>query len=194
MENIVKKLGGVHRFANDNSDYERTMEFVENKMGSIPERMVVDFSLQYGNSVFNNQIVIKSNCQSIFLSDRLVELGLIFGFGSYKRNIMQIIQTYYINEQINSRFYPICEGYPGDIIYYSLEKESYGHIFYWHHEAIEELDRFLISDSFYNFLNGLFVEKNKDTLLDITDEELIRINKRRVRVGLPLIDKNGNVI
>lgn len=195
MKNIIEKLGGIKTINKDASTNEEIIAFVKKTMGCLPENVVIDFSMLYGNSVFNKQVVIESIHQSRFLSDGIVEIGLIFGMGTYKYNVEQIIRMYYVDEQIKSKFYPICEGYPGDIIYYSLEEGSFGQILYWHHESVEGQDTFLISNSFNEFLEGLYVKRNKEIDIPIvTDDELAKINERRKKVGLPLIDKNKKII
>lgn len=87
----------------------------------------------------------------------------------------------------------ICEGYPGDIIFYSLEKSVFGKIYYWHHESDIGKDILLIANSFIDFIKGLNCEIEEEKFMEeLSDEELKNINEKRRKVGLPLIDKYRN--
>jgi hypothetical protein len=128
-------------------------------MGVLPEDEIINFAKEYGFSMFNNSIYIKSMEKNDFLVDGEIELGIIYGFGNSINSIKWIIETYFKEEQLNKRFYPLFEGYPGDIIFYSLEKETFGKIYYWHHESDIGDDIMLIKNSFKDFFNGLHFEE-----------------------------------
>lgn len=191
-DNKIYNLGGVKFLEKkENIDIDSYLKHIESIMGEIPSMQVLKFSKEYGFSIFRNKVFIKAIQSSDFIKDK-IEIGVIFGFGEFKNNIKNIIDRYYKEEQINCKFYPLCEGFPGDIIYYSLDKETFGKVFYWHHDANIGEDITLISGSFEDFINNLFSEKEEDKLDVLSDEELKSINEKRKKVGLPLIDKYRN--
>jgi len=93
------------------------------------------------------------------------------------------------------KFFPIFDGYPGDIIYYSLEKNSFGKISYWHHGSdIEEKDIFIAS-TLDEFIDTFFIDDENDiNEKPLSNEELEQINAKRKKVGLSPIDKFKNII
>jgi hypothetical protein len=65
----------------------------------------------------------------------------------------------------------LFEGYPGDVIFYSLESNTKGKIFYWHHEADIGVDTWLIANSFTEFMEKLYftievVEEQEELLTE----------------------------
>jgi hypothetical protein len=190
----IKKLGGIERIAEtDENDIQDNIEYTKNIMMVLPEDEIINFTKEYGFSMFKNEVLIKSNEKNYFLKNGKIELGIIYGFGKSNDSVKEIIETYYIEEQLNKKFYPLFEGYPGDIIFYSLEKETFGKIYYWHHESEPGKDILLIKNTFEEFINGLYSKKIKEEKLKIlSDEELKNVNERRKNFGLPLIDKYGN--
>lgn len=168
---------------------------MEDIMGDIPDTETLEFIKEFGFSIFNNHIMIKSIDKSQFLSTGEIEIGLIFGFGKGTDSISSTIEKYNSPDQINSKFFPLFEGYPGDIIFYSLEAFTKGQIYYWHHEADINTDKTLIAKSFKEFINKLYVkDEEMEVLEELSEIELESINNRRKKVGLPLIDKFRNEI
>lgn len=193
LENKIIELGGITYLEKSENEIENYLVHIEKTMNSLPEKQVIDFSRKYGFSIFKNKVSIKSVERSSFINNGKIDLGIIYGFGKYKNNIKKIIETYYIEEQINYKFYPICEGHPGDIIFYSLEKNTFGKIYYWHHESDISKDILLIANSFMDFIEGLNCEIEEEKFMEeLSDEELKNINEKRRKVGLPLIDKYRN--
>ena len=191
----IKKLGGVERIEEMDEKYiQENNEYVKNIMGVLPEDAIINFLKEYGFSMFNNNVCIKSDEKNDFLLDGTIELGIIYGFGRNRNSVEEIVKTYYIEEQINQRFYPLFEGYPGDIVFYSLEKETFGKIYYWHHESERGKDILLIKKSFNEFFNKLYFEEEKVKIEVLSREELKRVNENRQKFGLPLIDKYKNII
>lgn len=163
-------------------------------IGIIPEKQVIDFIESYGFSTFKNSVMVKTIEKSSFLSSGEIELGLIFGFGDGTDSIKDVIDTYSTKEQLNWKFFPLFEGYPGDIIFYSLEPETKGKIYYWHHEGDINADKSLIANSFEEFKNLYLRQEEEEEEAELSADELASVNERRKRIGLPLIDKNRNEI
>lgn len=200
MNSIQKKitdLGGVKFLdeRNKNQNANDNLTYAESVVGALPEQRVIDFIKEYGFSTFKNYVMIKAIEKSSFLSSGEIELGLIFGFGDGIDSVKDAIDTYFIEEQLNWKFFPLFEGYPGDIIFYSLEPETKGKIYYWHHEGDINADKSLIANSFEEFINNLYLrQEEEEEEPELSADELASVNERRKRVGLPLIDKNRNEI
>jgi hypothetical protein len=158
----VKTLGGVEHIEESDKKYvQENIEYVENIMGILPEDEILKFTEEYGFSMFNNNVYIKSKEKNDFLADGEIELGIIYGFGESRNSIKEIIKTYFKEEQLNKKFYPLFEGYPGDIIFYSLEKETFGKMYYWHHESEIEKDIILIKNSFEELIKDIYFIKEE---------------------------------
>jgi len=200
MSNLFKKiddLGGVKYLKSQNSEssHDEGLSFVKKAMGNVPENEVSEFVSKFGNSRFTKDVFGKNSNKSGFLQSGKVEIGTIFGWGKSSKSIESIIDQYYSVDQINLKFFPLFEGYPGDIIYYSLEENSLGKIYYWHHESDIDEEDILIADSFYHFIDTFYIEyeDNVDEK-PLSDNELEQINTKRKKVGLPPIDKFKNII
>lgn len=194
----IKSLGDIiFREERERHNAHYTLEFIKSVMDALPEQRVIDFIKEYGFSTFKNYVMIKPIEKSSFLSSGEIELGLIFGFGDETDSVKDAIDTYFIEEQLNWKFFPLFEGYPGDIIFYSLEPETKGKIYYWHHEGDINADKSLIANSFEEFINNLYLrqeDEEEEEQPELSADELASVNERRKRVGLPLIDKNRNEI
>lgn len=197
IQNKIKSLGGVKPLLKTemNNNADNDIETIIDIMNDIPEIQVVNFIKEYGFSLFKNHVMIKPIDKSRFLSSGEIELGLIFGFGKGTNGISSAIEKYYSEDQINNKFFPLFEGYPGDIVFYSLEPSTKGEIYYWHHEADINDDKLLITKSFEEFISNLYAKAQEPEILaDLSDIELNAVNQRRKKVGLPLIDKSRNII
>jgi hypothetical protein len=197
LANRIEDLGGVKFLDNQNLESLRdeSLAFVEKIMGALLETDVVELISQFGNSRFNNDVFAKTINKSKFLQSEEIEIGTLFGWGESKESVQSIIKQYHTVDQVNLRFFPLFEGYPGDIIYYSLEEDSFGKIYYWHHESFLDDEAVCIANSLSDFVDTFFIEK--ETIVEekpLSDEELEQINIKRKKVGLPLIDKFKNII
>ncbi|AMP99847.1 hypothetical protein AY601_2973 [Pedobacter cryoconitis] len=194
----IKSLGDIifRKKREERHNTHHTLEFIKSVMDALPEQRVIDFIKEYGFSTFKNYVMIKSFEKSSFLSSGEIKLGLIFGFGDGTDSVKDAIDTYFIEEQLNWKFFPLFEGYPGDIIFYSLEPETRGKIYYWHHEGDINADKSLIANSFEEFINNLYLKQKEEEEEEpeLSADELASVNERRKRVGLPLIVKNRNEI
>lgn len=190
----ITRLGGVKQSGKRpvTSDLPAFRETIANIMGNLPEEDVLSFASAFGFTSFNKNVVSPVIEHSSFLKSGTVDIGMLFGIGQQRNSVLSIIDTYFFPEQIRHHFFPICAGYPGDIIFYSLEKETFGKIYYWHHESPASAAPGLVAHSFDSFLAGLMVNDTKETNEVLTPEELIKINERRKKVGLPLIDQFRN--
>lgn len=158
----IRKLGGVERVEEMDKEHAReNNEYIKTTMGALPEDEVIDFIKEYGLSTFNNSVYISPKEKSEFLTDDKIKLGMIYGFGHTKKGVKEIIRTYYREEQLNKRFYPLFEGFPGDIIFFSLEPATHGKIYYWHHKAEPGNNIQLIKDTFNVFIASLYTENEK---------------------------------
>jgi hypothetical protein len=163
----IEKVGGLERIEKiDGKYFYENIEFIKNIMGILPEGEIINFTKEYGFSMFNNSVYIKSTEKNDFLTDGEIELGIIYGFGNSRNSIKEIIEIYFIEEQLNKKFYPLFEGYPGDIVFYSLEKETFGKIYYWHHESEIGGDIFLVKNSFKELINNLHNTKEETTSME----------------------------
>lgn len=195
--NKIENLGGVRYLNNENLESleNEGLSFVKKIMGNIPESEMVEFISKFGNSRFIKDVFAKNMNKSEFLQSGKIEIGTIFGWGQSSKSIESIINQYYSIDQIRVNFFPIFDGYPGDIIYYSLEKNSFGKIYYWHHESdIDEEDIF-IANTLYDFIDTFFInDENEVNEKPLSDDELEKINIKRKKVGLSPIDKFKNII
>lgn len=200
-ESKIKTLGGV-QFTEESSKDElgeskiETLEEVKHVMGTLPSDDVIDFITEFGNSRFEKNVAVKSLNTCAFLSSSNIELGDIFGWLDGHSAVLNVIETYYQQDQLNRKFFPLFEGYPGDIIYYSLEKSNLGCIYYWHHESDMDAADTLIAESFEALIETLFVlddidEKEQPPL---TDDELQTINEKRAKFNMRPIDQYRNEI
>jgi hypothetical protein len=187
----IKKMGGVEQLEDFDEKYiQENIKYIKNIMGVLPDDKIINFTKEYGFSMFNNNVYIKSKEKNDFLVDGEIALGIIYGFGNSRHSVKEVIKTYFIEEQLRKKFYPLFEGYPGDIIFYSLEKETFGKIYYWHHESEPGEDILLIKNSF----NKLYFNEEKEEIKILSEEELKRVNENRLKFNLSVIDKYGNVI
>lgn len=198
MNNLFDKiedLGGLKFLNNQNleSSKDKDLSFVNSKMGKIPDIEITEFISKFGNSRFIKDVYAKNDIKSGFLQSGEVEIGTIFGWGDSNKGVRSIINQYFSPDQITVRFFPLCEGYSGDIIYSSLEEDSFGKIYYWYHES--DNDDYFLADTLHDFINKFFikVEDNTDEK-PLSDDELEQINMKRKKVGLPPIDNFRNVI
>lgn len=58
-------------------------------------------------------------------------------------------------------FLPIFDGYPGDFVLLSLNKDTFGKIYYFYHEAYEGEELFLVSASLDELIMGLQVVEDE---------------------------------
>lgn len=200
MSNIFNKiedLEGVKYLKDQNSEslQDEGLSFVKKTMGNIPDSEIAEFISKFGNSRFTKDVFAKNSSKSEFLQSREIEIGTIFGWGQSSKSIESIIDQYYSTDQINLKFFPLFEGYPGDIIYYSLEENSFSKIYYWHHESDIDEGNILIADTLQDFIDTFFIKYENDVVeKPLSDDELEQINIKRKKVGLPPIDKFKNII
>ena len=197
IETKIATLGGIQNIYPNNYhdiDISKHLINIKNTMHDLPQKEIIDFSKLYGFSAFKRQVYINAIENSTFLEDGKVEVGTIYGFGGESYSVIDIINKYYKEDQLNYSFYPIIEGYPGDIVFYSLKKETFGMIFYWHHESNIGDDITLISNSFSEFINNLYYDEDDIKSEALSYDELIVVNEKRKRFGLPPIDKYKNLI
>lgn len=136
-------------------------------MGKIPDIEIKEFISKFGNSRFIKDVYAKINIKSGFLQSREIEIGAIFGWDGSKKSRPSIINQYFSPDQITVAFFPLFEGYPGDIIYYSLEEDSYGKIYYWYHES--DNDDYFLANTLHDFF--IKVEDDSDEK-PLSDDEL----------------------
>jgi hypothetical protein len=191
----IEEMGGLERIEDFDEKYiQENIQCIKNIMGILPNDEIINFTKEYGFSLFNNTVYIKSKEKNDFLVDGKIELGIIYRFGNSRNSVKEIIQTYFIEEQLNKKFYPLFEGYPGDIIFYSLEKETFGKIYYWHHESEQGEDIVLIKNTFDDFFNKLYFVEEKIEIKVLSEKELKIVNENRLKFNMPLIDKYRNII
>ncbi|MCW3167040.1 SMI1/KNR4 family protein [Chryseobacterium sp. 09-1422] len=195
--NKIENLGGVKYLNIEDLEslQDEGLSFVKKIMGNIPESEIIEFTSKFGNSRFIKDVFAKSVNKLGFLQSGKIEIGTIFGWGQSRKSIESIINQYCSTDQIIVKFFPIFDGYPGDIIYYSLEKNSFGKIYYWHHGSdIEEKDIFIAS-TLDEFIDTFFIDDENDiNEKPLSNEELEQINAKRKKVGLSPIDKFKNII
>ena len=164
----IKKLGGIENIEKMNSRFiQSNIVYISKIMGILPDAEILKFTEDFGFCMFNKNICINSNERNEFLKDGKIELGIIFGFGESNNSVKNIVKTYFKKEQINEKFYPLFEGYHGDIIFYSLENEKFGKIYYWHHESSIDEKKVLVENSFEHFFKKLYiVEDNSNKTLE----------------------------
>jgi hypothetical protein len=174
----IKEIGGVHFIEESNEKYiQENIEYIKNIMKIFPEDEIINFTKEYGFSMFNNNVYINSNEKNDFLVDGKIELGIVYGFGESRNSIKEIIKTYFKEEQLNKIFYPLFEGYPGDIIFYSLEKETFGKIYYWHHESEIGKDIVLVKNSFEELMKNIyFIEEESEKEISDKEPKIISVN------------------
>lgn len=200
MNNLFDKiedLGGVKYISNEDleSSIDKSLSIVNSIMGKIPDIDITEFITKFGNRRFIKDVYAKNNIKSGFLQSGGIEIGTIFGWGSSKKSIPSIINQYFSPDQIIARFFPLCEGYPGDIIYSSLEEGSFGKIYYWYHESDNEEDDYFLADTLHDFIDNFFIKVDDDSdEIPLSDDELEQINMKRKKVGLPPIDKFKNIV
>lgn len=200
MSNLFDKiedLGGVKFLGNEDSESSKDLDlsFVNSKMGKIPDLEITEFVSKFGNSRFINDVYAKNDIKSGFLQSGEIEIGTIFGWGDSNKGVSSIINQYFSPDQITARFFPLCEGYPGDIIYSSLEEGSFGKIYYWYHESDNEEDDYFLADTLNDFIDKFFIKVEDDSdEKPLSDDELEQINIKRKKVGLPPIDNFKNII
>ncbi|RFZ92284.1 hypothetical protein D0C36_12665 [Mucilaginibacter conchicola] len=197
----IRSVGGVDfisQIAAEELKAQRvqTLQVVQDTMGVLPQADVIDFITDFGNSYFKKNVFGKTANTSSFLNTEDIDIGTVYGWPDTHTGIREIINTYNIEEQLNTRFFPLFEGYPGDVIYYSLNQDTFGKIFYWHHEGELDAPDTLISNSFSDFIDTLFIgEEDEETDEEpLSDDELTRINANRNKAGFPPIDKYRNII
>lgn len=200
MSNLFDKiedLGGVKYISNEDlkSSIDKDLSIVNSIMGKIPDIDIIEFITKFGNSRFIKDVYAKNNIKSGFLQSGEIEIGTIFGWGGSKKSIPSVINQYFSPDQITDKFFPLFEGYPGDIIYYSLEEDSFGNIYYWYHESDNDEDDYFLADTLHDFIVNFFIKVDDDSdEIPLSDDELEQINMKRKKVGLPPIDKFKNIV
>lgn len=167
MSNLFDKiedLGGVKFLSNEDSasSKDQNLSFVSSKMGKIPDFEITEFISKFGNSRFINDGYAKNELKSGFLQSGEIEIGEIFGWSDSNKGVSSIINQYFLPDKITAKFFPLCEGYPGDIIYYSLEEGSFRKIYYWYHEIDNEEDDYFLADALHDFIDKFFIKVEDD--------------------------------
>ena len=179
-----------------NKQYNSLSEITDLKNEYIQiDQLLIDFSLKYGFSFFANEVELTKSIElpPIVTQDNPgIPIGMIYGFGETKNSIKYLRDNYSNSDFLNQEFFPICDGVAGDIIFYSLQENNFGKIYYWFHEGDYESDKYLISNNFEEFLKNLVVKKSeiksskKDVVRTFISPKMLELmNKTRVKNGLP---------
>ncbi|RXK83417.1 SMI1/KNR4 family protein [Filimonas effusa] len=157
-------LGGFTqkpRPVHSDSEIEKFVAEVKQRMQVLPDADVIEFVTVYGGAAFKYEVFIPVTEKLDFLPVN-APLTTVIGWNS-SPSILSYIDTYYKKERIAERFFPLFEGGAGDFIYYSLEKDTMGSIYYWHPEAGRAY-KVLLSRSFLEFMGALYSHKTLSAL------------------------------
>jgi len=126
----------------------------------IPTDLVV-FSKIFGAFSFKNIIMAKSIDKNSAANEHgAVSVNYFVSITGINNTIMHLTVDY--KDIISKKFLPFCEGTSGDLIGVSLRKRDFGKIYYWFHESEVGKEYILMANSFYEFLQNLFVEEVSD--------------------------------
>ncbi len=195
---IMRNLGDMISSAEKekNKQYDSFPEITELKDKYITvDQLLIDFLLKYGFYFFANDVELTKSIELppiVIKEEPGIPIGMIYGFGETKNSIKYLRDNYSNSDFLNQEFVPICDGVAGDIIFYSLQKDNFGKIYYWFHEGDYGNDKFLISNNFEEFLANLVVKKSevksskKDVVRTFISPKMLELmNKTRVKNGLP---------
>lgn len=143
------------------AEIEKLLADVQQRMQALPDADVIEFVTTYGGAAFKYEVFVPVEEKPDFLPVN-APLTTVIGWNS-SPSILSYIDTYYKSDRIAERFFPLFEGGAGDFIYYSLEKDTMGHIYYWHPEAGRAY-KVLLSRSFLEFMGALYSHKNLSAL------------------------------
>lgn len=188
--NKINKFISFLEVKEDNKDYDINsfLDTVKELMGRLPEKGLLHFISEYGFSYFKTEMIVEP-IQKQRNTDYFI-VGPILGFGKTTVSVEKNIKMYYSQDQIEIKFFPICEGASGDLIIYSLEDQSFGKVYYWSHDSALGNDTFLIAESFDEFINKIEIkkeEKDKREVIEVkySPRLLKLINEKRIKDGLP---------
>ncbi len=91
-------------------------------------------------------------------------IAYFYGWGKESDSIQSIRKTYL--GQMPERYFAIAEGCPGDQICICMDGAEKGKLFYWHHEALDGQEFYLIANSFHDFVDSLQKEQPTEEAKD----------------------------
>lgn len=198
IEIKIEKLGNVI-FSKEKKEnkFHESRDYIEELKIKFPKIDVdlINFLNNYGFSFFSKDVELLNILSEIPIlgkKDNSIPIGFIYGFGNTKNSINYLRENYSNEDFINQDFIPICDGVAGDIIFYSLKQENFGKIYYWYHEGDYENDKFLVQNSFVDFITNLKISNNDEASNSsevkttfISPKMLDLMNKTRIKNGLP---------
>ncbi|RFS17164.1 SMI1/KNR4 family protein [Emticicia sp. C21] len=123
----------------------------------IPQELVI-FSKAFGAFSFRNGIAAKGiKDNRIGHTNGWVPVNYFVSISGNTNTILHLYTDY--KDQLSRKFLPFCEGTSGDLIGISLKKKEFGKIYYWFHESKVGKEYILMANSFYEFLQTLFIEE-----------------------------------
>ena len=181
IKNSIIALGG---FSKCEPLEMKVIESIETKIGKkLPDDYKI-FLLEYGNSIFSENIFFKpKKFSSEYIHDELLSLpnysfhgsGLSCFYGissdSFENSLGEILERY--QDRMPNKFLPIADDGLGNQICISLNDEAYGYIYWWDHENEWDEDDYkddtgenmpedakfqnvyLVATSFHDFLSKL---------------------------------------
>jgi hypothetical protein len=69
----IKKLGGIDHI--EEAEIKENIEYIKNIMGILPDNEIINFTKEYGFSMFNNNVYVKPVEKNYFLNDGKIKPG-----------------------------------------------------------------------------------------------------------------------
>jgi hypothetical protein len=136
----------------------------------IPRELVI-FSEIFGAFYFRNDISTKGIKDNRIADKKgCVPVNYFVSISGNKNTMMHLYTDY--KDQLSRKFLPFCEGTSGDLIGISLKKKDFGKIYYWFHESEVGKEYILMANSFYEFLQSLFIEEEVGDEVEKQNKEI----------------------
>lgn len=153
IEKKIESLGGVDYINRKKSGKLRDKIMDAEK----PPAAVVALIDQFGYAMFNETIGCKTITKIPVAGKKWTEIGVIFGWGNDESGVRSNLEN--LKDEDNGEgYFPLAEGYPGDMICISLKGKNKGKIFYWCHD---EGEFYTIAKSFKEFVMSWEKEKEE---------------------------------
>lgn len=136
----------------------------------IPEELVI-FSETFGAFSFKNGVSAKGIKDSrIADKNGCIPVNYFVAISGTINTMMHLYRDY--KDNLTRKFLPFCEGTSGDLIGVSLKKKDFGRIYYWFHESEVGKEYILMANSFYEFLQSLFIEEEVGDEVEQKNKEI----------------------
>lgn len=158
IDEKIKALGGLEivstfeTLKNNNFNVDKYI----NKNDLRLAKEYIDFSIEYGYSLFVNDIVVNGiEKVPVGYDDGTVSVSFIYGWGKGEESIQSTRES--LLDQISPQYFVFAEGNPGDYLVINMLK---GDVYYYSHDSLSNDGLTLVAHSFEDFIDRLQINTN----------------------------------